>query len=164
MSQIGSAPARTSRSPILKALAVMFLFSAVMVWSVGVVGAVATYQAGMIKVKVQEKHPGGADIGVYVPAILVNMGLRVAPAVIPDDVYGEASEEVARWRPLMERLADEIEKCPEGPLVEVLDGNDHVQIGFYQGAFRISVETPSESVLVSVPTSVFRSAVRVIPA
>ncbi|MFN7975029.1 MAG: hypothetical protein U0166_22205 [Acidobacteriota bacterium] len=133
-------------------------------FSTAVVGAVVVVHEGMIRVSVDEKTPGGDHVHFFFPAAIVNLGLTVAPGFIPEDAWGEDREEIARFRPALVALAREIEKCPEGDLIEVRDRDETVHIGLRDGAFAIDVESPQESVHLAVPVSVFKSAAGILPA
>lgn len=150
----------TAVKVVVGTVAVFVLFSL----STAVVGAVAVVHEGMIKVQVDEKRPGGDHVHLYVPALLVNAGLLVAPRFIPEDAWGKDRQQLVRFRPVVLALAREIEKCPEGDLVEVRDKDETVHIGVKNGAFAIDVDDPEESVHLSVPVGVFESAASVLPA
>jgi hypothetical protein len=111
----------------------------------------------------REVTPDGTDINIYVPAALVNLGLWAVPLVMPDDVYGDAADELAHWRPVLERLADEIDQCPEGPFVEVRDGDETVEIGLEGRALHVDVDSPTERVSIAVPVSVLHGVVGILP-
>ena len=109
--------------------------------------AVYTFHEGVIRVDVDEFRTGGSHVHVWVPATIVPVALRFTPKCHMQN----AAEQIKPWIPTIRQLAKELEKYPEANLVEVVDGDDHVQIRTHAGKLQIDVHEPGESVHVAVP-------------
>jgi hypothetical protein len=124
----------------------------------GVVYAgVETYQDGVVEVSVHEKRDGGQNIHVMVPGVLVPAALHFVPKEeMKEELRGNARE-VAEWLPVARIAARELERIPDGPLVEVDDHHDHVRIFKRGGALVVDVDDNQDTVHVSVPIALVRS-------
>src|ERR1700680_4647939 len=111
--------------------------------------AVYTFREGVIRVDVDEFREGGSHVHLWVPAAAVPIALRCAPR----DRLQDGAEKIKPWIPTIRQLAKELEKYPEANLVEVVDGDDHVQIRTHAGKLQIDVHQPGESVHVAFPIS-----------
>jgi hypothetical protein len=109
--------------------------------------AVYTFREGVIRVDVDEFRVGGSHVHLWVPATAVPIALRCAPR----DHMQNAAEHIKPWIPTIRQLAKELEKYPEANLVEVIDGDAHVQIRTHAGKLQIDVREPGESVHVACP-------------
>src|ERR1700726_5297801 len=109
--------------------------------------AIYTFREGVIRVDVDEFRDGGSHVHLWVPAAAVPIALRCAPR----DHMQNAAENIKPWIPTIRQLAKELEKYPETNLVEVVDGDDHVQIRTHAGKLQIDVHEPGESVHIAVP-------------
>lgn len=107
----------------------------------------ATYQAGMVRVSVEEKRPDGEHIRLAVPAILIHGGLKL----VPDAKLQELPADARRWMPVIRIASAELARCPDGPLVEIRDQNERVTIAKRKGALVIDVDSTDETVHLSVP-------------
>jgi hypothetical protein len=109
--------------------------------------AVYTFREGVIRVDVDEFRTGGSHVHVWVPATIVPVALHFTPKCHMQN----AAENIKPWIPTIRQLAKELEKYPEANLVEVIDGDDHVQIRTHAGKLQIDVHEPGESVHVAFP-------------
>lgn len=116
----------------------------------------AAYSAGTIWVSVQEKGAGGHHIVVAVPAVLVPLGLELAPR----QKLQEASEQARPWLPAMRSASAVLERCPDAHLVEVRSPSEVVQIVKRSDTLIIDVDSPQEHVHVSFPIRVVQSVVQ----
>ena len=107
------------------------------------------YSAGAIRVQVHEKHEGGENINLIIPAIIVPVGMSLAP----EEALLEVSEEMRQVLPIIKAASAELARIPDGVLVEVRDRNDHVLIQKRGDSLVIDVETRDEEVHVSFPIS-----------
>jgi hypothetical protein len=122
---------------------------------VGVVlltGLVA-YSEGAVMVYVHEKKPEGHRLWVPVPALLVNLGVRF----VPDERLRDALRDLRPWLPAIEAASHELERCPDGLLVEVQDRTDHVMVSKGGDVLRVDVDSETDTVHVSVPISLIES-------
>ena len=118
-----------------------------------VTGAVMTYNAGSIRVSVEEKKPGGDHVHIIVPAILV----PAAMGMVPSKELGKHAKEIRPWLPAIRAACKELERTPDVVLVEVTDPNEHVTITKRGGAIHIDVVDPGENVHVVVPLGTIQS-------
>lgn len=129
--------------------------AAVMLGGILVVGA-AVYDAGAVRVSVDEKKVDGTHLHLIVPAAVVPVGLNL----VPDRYFREASKEIQPWISVIKVATEELEKYPDLTLVEVDDMTDHVKITKQGHRLVIDVNTVDETVHVAVPFKTIRSAVR----
>ncbi|PYV12951.1 MAG: hypothetical protein DMG21_22275 [Acidobacteria bacterium] len=124
----------------------------------GVVYAgVVTYQDGVVEVSVHEKRAGGENIHLILPGVLVPAALHLVPKEkMKDEMHGEARE-IEEWLPAARIAARELERIPDGPLVEVDDHHDHVRIFKRGGSLIVDVDDNQNTVHVSVPVALVRS-------
>ena len=112
-----------------------------------VMGGVATYNAGAIRVSVDENRPGGDHVHLFVPAVMVPPAMNL----IPQEKLREHSREIQPWLTAIKIASRELAKCPDGILVEVIDSNEHVRITKRGGAIVVDVKSPEQNVHVAVP-------------
>ena len=133
--------------------------AAVVLGGVFMVGA-AVYDAGAVRVSVDENKLNGTHVHLIVPAAVVPVGLNF----VPDRHFRDAAKELQPWMPAIKVAADELERCSDVTLVEVDDARDHVRITKQGHALVIDVNTPRETVHVSVPFNTVRAALHKIEA
>lgn len=123
-------------------------------------GAVAVggmvYDAGAVRVQVDERHARGHHIHLVVPAAV----LPTALSFVPDHCLRDASKEVRPWLPAIKVAMEELAKYPDVTLVEVDDAQDHVRIAKRGNAISIEVNAPDETVHVSVPLHTINAAMQ----
>jgi hypothetical protein len=123
-----------------------------------VAGIVA--DAGIITVRVTEKKEDGKNIHLFVPAILVPMGVKLAPERELERVMHRARE----FMPAMRIAAEELERIPDGLLVEVKNPREYVHIEKRGGSLVVDVDNDRESVHVSVPLKMVCNVARELEA
>lgn len=121
-----------------------------------VLGGALVYDAGAIRVRVQEKSPGGEHINLLVPAVAVPVALKF----VPDEKLHEASAEIRPWLPAIKIAAEELAHCPDGPFVEVTSPHEKVRIAKRGGSLVIDVDDTDATVQVSFPVRVVSSVVQ----
>ncbi len=119
-----------------------------------VAGIVA--DAGVIGVRVHEKQPDGTNLRLYVPANLVPAAMKIAPARELDRAAIRAKE----FLPAIRIAADELQRIPDGPLVEVNSPREHVSIVKSGGSLIIDVDDAHDTVHVSVPLKMLSKLAR----
>ena len=119
-----------------------------------VVAGAAISSEGFIHVRVHEKHPGGANFAVIVPAAVVPVALHF----IPKKHFEQAPQDLQEALPIVDAAVPELEKCPDGVLVEVRDPGEHVLIAKSGGSIVIDVNDHEDTVHVSVPLRAVRSS------
>ena len=123
-----------------------------------VAGLVA--DAGFVTVKVHEKKPDGTNLCLYVPAILATTGLRV----VPEERLARVAREAKDFLPALRVAAEELDRLPDGPLVEVTSPRERVRVAKEGGEIIIDVKTDKEDVYVAVPTRTLRKITRQLEA
>lgn len=118
-----------------------------------VTGAVMTYNAGAIRVSVDESRPGGDHVHIVVPAIIVSPAMEL----IPEKELRKHAKEIRPWLPAIRAACKGLEKVPDTVLVEVIDSNEHVTITKRGGAIWVDVKSPDENVHVALPLQTIRS-------
>jgi hypothetical protein len=118
----------------------------------GVVGAVAltgayTFREGVMRVDVDEFRSGGDHVHLWLPAAAVPMVVRL----MPDKCMRDAANNAREWMPVAQAVAHELGKLPDSTLLEVRDGEQHVMVSTQNGAIKIDVTDPRESVHVLCP-------------
>ena len=125
-----------------------------------VVAGAAVYQAGAVRVSVDEKSPDGHHIHLIAPAAAVPIGRRF----VPDHALRHAASEVRPWLPAIEIAVTELEKYRDFTLVEVDDAQDHVKIRKLGQTMVIDVDSADATVHVSFPLRSVMSALHRIEA
>ena|SRR5215471_8841576 len=119
------------------------------------VGGAALSSEGFMHVKVREKHTGGTNMNLIVPAALVPTTLRF----VPKPHLAEASENLRAYLPILDTAIPALEECPDGVMVEVVDSQDHVRIAKRGGSIVVDVTDTDDVVHVSVPLLAAQSAI-----
>jgi hypothetical protein len=102
---------------------------------------------GMVRVKVQSKSPGGEHVHVIAPAVVLPVGAMF----VPKEKVRRASRDLQQWLPVIRAATEELERCSDGPLVQVDNRHEHVKIAKVNDALVIDVDDETETVHVSVP-------------
>jgi len=123
--------------------------------------AVVTYNAGAVRVSVDEKRPKGDHVHVFVPAIVVPVALGFIPA---KHFHTHGNKDIQKWMPLLRAVSQELENCPDATLVEVTSPDEHVKIRKAGNSLYIDVDDPGETVHVSFPVGVVRTVVNKLEA
>ncbi len=119
-----------------------------LVLSVGVIGAAgfAVQQTGIAYVEIEDRNEG-FRLSLPVPLILADAAL----AVVPDQDLTEAREELRDLEPLLRGLFVGLDEVPDATFVDVESASEHVRVAKEDGDIIVDVESPNESVYVSVP-------------
>lgn len=139
------------------------LFLAVLAGIVLVLGttaafaAVAVMQDGTVEVEVQDH--GGTNVSIAVPVSIVRAALHFAPAVHAPGME-EAMAEVRPHWPLVREVCRELQRLPDGVLVEVEGaGGEHVVVAKEDGDLVVRVRDGADRVNVRVPAAAVEDAV-----
>lgn len=130
-----------------------------MLGTVVAAGAIVSSE-GMITVRVWEKAPKGTHVFVVAPAMLVPIGLRF----VPRKNLQEAAAEVRPWLPTIRVAIEELEKCDDSTLVEMVDSADHVRVAKSGGSIVVDVDDAGETVHVSAPLRAVRHTIEQLAA
>ncbi len=109
--------------------------------------AAATYRAGLVRVSVEEKRPGGDNVKFIVPGILLTTGLKL----VPEQHLREGLRDVRPWLPVAAAMARELERYPDASFIEVSSAQEQVRISTRSGVLLVDVNSPEETVHVSIP-------------
>lgn len=119
------------------------------------VGGAALSSEGFIYVNVQEKHPGGSHVNVFVPAALVPAALHF----VPKHHFADSSHDMREALPIIDAAIPALNDCPDGVLVEVKEPGEHVLVAKHGDSIVVDVNDPDETVHVSVPLGAAQSAI-----
>jgi hypothetical protein len=72
---------------------------------------------------------------------------------VPREHMRCASQQAREFLPTARAIMKELKKFPDADLIEVIDGEQHVQIRTHDGKLQIDVKDPGETVHVLVPLS-----------
>jgi hypothetical protein len=112
-----------------------------------VIAGAYTFREGVLRVDVDENRGNGSHVHFWFPAAAVPMAMHL----VPKEQLKEAGRDAGRWMPLAHALSKQLEKYPNAELVEVRDGEQHVQIRTHNGKLLIDVDAPDEQVHVVCP-------------
>lgn len=113
---------------------------------------------GFIHVRVEAKQADGPHIRLVLPAMAVPFALHF----VPGRHVWESAADLRPWLPAIEAAASGLAEAPSGPLVQVSEPGQVVNVAKDGGALVIDVEDPDETVHVSMPLRTLRSAANVI--
>ncbi len=133
----------------------IFLKVCAVVVGTAVVGTALLYSGGTISVCVKERQ--GHHIHVPFPALAFPIGAWFVPK---HEWQRANSPELQQWLPAMKILARELDRCPDGVLVQVEQTNEHVNITKSGNYLVIDVESRGEEVHVSFPVGVVTSVLQ----
>jgi hypothetical protein len=114
---------------------------------------------GFVTVEVYEE--GGTNLYIPVPALLFDVAIFVAPMVMPDEALADARREIAPYRDALVTLAEELEDCPSGVLVDYRGNDERVQISKGWRSFKVDVDSDDTEVHVKVPARLMSRALDV---
>jgi hypothetical protein len=124
------------------------------------VGAAALSSEGFVHVRVDEKQAKGTHLNLVVPAGIV----PIAIPFIPRHDLAQGSSDMREFLPIIDAAIPALRDCPDGVLVEVRDGGDHVVVAKSGGSLVIDVTDPDDDVHVSVPLRAAQHAIHEIAA
>jgi hypothetical protein len=119
-----------------------------------VAGAMVSSE-GFVNVRVHEKQPGGHNIHVIAPALVIPLSMRFAP----QHSLEEATEQMKPWLPTIRAAMEGLRECADADFVEVSGPNQHVRVSKSGGAIVVDVDDEGETVHVSVPVRAMESAI-----
>ena len=102
---------------------------------------------GAVQVEVNSKSPTGQHVHIVAPGVLLPVGVLM----VPKAKIRDATRQLRPWLPAIHAATEELEKCPDGPFVQVDSRREHVKVAKIDGALIIDVDDPSEAVHISIP-------------
>lgn len=139
-----------------------FLIAFLVMLTPFVVVATTIAATGTVTVRVQDHTPGGWNVFVPVPALLVDVAAMIVPRFIPDEELADVRREMAPYREGLAELVRSLEDCPSGTLVRVESGRDRVVVEKQRNRLRVRVTGPEVNVDVSVPARLARRALEMV--
>ena len=139
----------------------MPLFAKVCAVIVGtmVLGTVIAYSGGAITVCVKEKE--GHHIHVPFPALAFPVGAWLIPRHDWQMAHSpELRQATQQWLPVAKIVAQELDRCPDGVLVQVDKPGENVSIRKEGNYLLIDVESRREEVHVSLPLRIVTSVLQ----
>jgi hypothetical protein len=124
------------------------------------VGGAIISSEGFIHVKVHEKQANGTHVSLIVPAVIVPLAVRF----IPRHHLADASANLQQYIPVIDAAISGLADCPDGPLVEVVDSDSHVNVVKEGGSIVVDADDPDETVHVAVPLRATQRAIDEIAA
>jgi hypothetical protein len=112
-----------------------------------ILGGALIYDAGAVRIRVQEKKPGGENTRLVIPAAAVPVALRF----VSDEKLREQAEKLREFLPALEIAARELARQPDFTLIEVRNPREHVRISKRADSLVIDVDSDRETVHVSFP-------------
>jgi hypothetical protein len=104
------------------------------------------FQTGIAVINVHDKVHG-KHVFVPVPVGLMNLGLNM----IPGEMLSQVSDNLGPHRKVVQSLADQLENIPDTDFVDVQGKDQHILVSKNGSNLVIDVQTPEETVYVSVP-------------
>jgi hypothetical protein len=130
-----------------KVLAIVALSFAFVVLGCGLLLAAT----GVGSVRVQEKKADGARFFVPVPAVALYAGAALLPRVMPAAERARMREELGDRRQAIVAILEELERCPDGVLVDVEEHGETVRIVKEGRSLAVRVRSADADVDVSLP-------------
>lgn len=106
-----------------------------------------TFHEGVIRVDVDEFRDGGSHVHFWAPAAAIPMAMRF----VPKHHMMHGAEHAREFLPLAHAVVKELKKYPDAELVDVQDGEQHVQVRTHDGKLQIDVVEPGENVHLLFP-------------
>jgi hypothetical protein len=119
------------------------------------VATVYTFREGTIRVDVDEHRAGGSHVHFWVPAAAVPAALHF----VPDDKLQRAVDRSRDALPIVQIVAEELEKYPNAEFVTVDGQDEHVKVSVKNGKVYVDVQDHNDEVHVAVPVSTIKDVV-----
>ena len=107
------------------------------------------FHDGVIRVDVDEYRDGGSHVHLWVPAAAVPMAMHL----VPKEHMRHVADHAREFMPVVRAIVKELKKFPDADLIEVVDGEQHVQIRTHGGKLQIDVVEPGQNVHLLCPLS-----------
>ncbi len=117
--------------------------------------AYAWHRAGNVRIAIHETGPGGTDLSLRLPGLLVNAAIALCP--LPSDA--ELHARLADMTPALRSISRRLASMPDAVLVDVKDDGGTLRIEKSGRELKIVVASPRERIDVSVPLESVRRLV-----
>jgi len=120
-----------------------------------VLSTVVVMKDGLIEVNVQEKHPNGSHVHLYVPATVATWGVSLAPQEkLRAHLRGRQQDLT-----VAANAVSALEKVDDAVLLEVDSPSEHVRMETRGGDFVLDVDDHGETVHVRLPIRAARKVI-----
>ncbi|GJM43841.1 MAG: hypothetical protein DHS20C21_06830 [Gemmatimonadota bacterium] len=136
-----------------KLFGILFGLPLILILPVALIGS-SVYHAGVVEVEVLEKGRDGSSFSLVVPGAIFPVAMHFVPEWTVDDVRCELDEEALMALGIGEKAVRTLAAAADGVLVDVQTLDEIILIEKRNGAFRIHVDTPDETVRIQVPVGV----------
>lgn len=109
------------------------------------------FHDGVVRLSVDEHQSFNKERETHLHLILPAALLPAAAHFVPEEQLRHAASEVRPYLPAIRFATQELARLPDCDLVEVLEGQEHVQIRTRGGKLLVDVESPEETVHVAFP-------------
>jgi hypothetical protein len=116
----------------------------------------AWQHAGSVRIAIHENRPGGDDLSLTLPGLLVNAAIALCP--VPADA--ELNARLVEMAPALREVASRLETIPDVVFVDVATDGGTVRIEKSGSDLLIRVVSPEERVEVAVPIGSVRQLLR----
>jgi len=122
--------------------------------------ALGAVVAGTGVMVVDVTQADGTRIVVPVPLLLAETAARFAPTRTAAVAVDRQLARSRRYLPVAEEVLAALAEGPDGELVRVDEGDEHVRVSKVGDVLQVRVESPRENVTVNVPFDLARQALR----
>lgn len=116
--------------------------------------AVVTWQAGTIRVRVEDHRENGADVAFVLPAVALDAALAIVPDLAKAEIRLDA--QAARGLEFVRAAGAVLGDQPDFVLVDVRGPGESVRVEKKGGALCVAVESRDESVRIEIPLTSIR--------
>ena len=114
--------------------------------------AYAWHRAGTVRIEVHELGPGGSDVSVQLPGLLVNAAIALCP--VPTDP--KLREHLVKIEPMLRAVASRLQTLPDAVLIDVKNDDGTVRIEKSGTDLVIRVASHEERVEIVIPVKSVR--------
>jgi hypothetical protein len=122
--------------------------------------AYAWHRSGSLHIAIHQNQPGGNDLSITLPALLVNAAIALCP--VPADA--ELNARLADVQPALRAVASQLASMPDAVLVDVKGNDGTVRIEKTGPNLVIRVVSKEERIDIDVPVESVRRLVRKLEA
>jgi hypothetical protein len=109
--------------------------------------AYAWHRAGNVRVVIHESGPGGTDLSLSVPGLLVNGAIAVFP--MPQDA--ELNARLRELTPVLQAVASRLSTLPDVVFVDVKDRGQTVRVEKLGSELLVRIASAEDRVEIAVP-------------
>ena len=118
--------------------------------------AYAWHRAGNVRIAIHESGPGGTDLSVSLPGLLVNGAIAIFP--LPQDA--ELNARLAEVTPVLQAVASRLSSLPDVVFVDVKDRGETVRIEKLGSELLVRIAHADGRIEIAVPIESVRRLMR----